>query len=737
VETKRGSVRKKTIPTQRRALQIFLIAAAIGLAILGQVLLLMKEIIAGGILFAIAMVSFMLSTRANPSNEMAVGTPPKRKIIAPPILLLTSFMISFVICDMVRSQIQFPSSALVLPLGWALSILLFSIGILHGSGWRFPAWHKFVDAVKSNWIEIALLSLILLGAIAARTILLTTLPYAFGNDEGLTATNALTLLNGQDIFTTGATVMPLLNFLPTLISVDILGRTVAAVRLVSVIEGVLTVLFLYLAAKEAFGKRVAYISAAILAFLPVHIHFSRTGFNTILFAFYSTLLIWLALRAVRTGRVSSYLLAGLATACAFFTHMGAWIAIAFAVGILGYFFVFRKGFLRQNWVHLLVFLGGIAIVVAPQVVFFIKNPDLFAARLNTVGVLQSGWLASQAATTGRSATYILGDQFLKSTLAFISINTPYGFYNTPKPYFMPLAAIFLVLGMGYAILRLRKPTYLFLFAWFWSVIILGGMLTTDAPASHRLVAAFPAAAILVGIGLDQTFLTLARIKLVPRRIGSLLIGLLILFVAGNGAKFYFIDYRVNNWYGDHSNEVEFESIRIMQQLGKGYQLVLLGLPEVSTDFPNYDFILDGYTRQNVEFGSTFPVSAATGKTFFVAIPPRKAELEAIAQALPGGSRLDLLRRWDSTQPLFSAYIFPAANVTLYTPHAPPQDNPSKEFTLPSWTWWVAAILASIVLDLWVLPLIWRCVVKKEKSPPGAPWKWFAWLRKNFGWWLEW
>jgi hypothetical protein len=50
---------------------------------------------------------------------------------------------------------------------------------------------------------------------------------------------------------------------------------------------------------------------------------------------------------------------------------------------------------------------------------------------------------------------------------------------------------------------------------------------------------------------------------------------------------------------------------------------------------------------------------------------------------------------------------------------------------------VAAILASIVLDLWVLPLIWRCVVKKEKSPPGAPWKWFAWLRKNFGWWLEW
>ncbi len=697
----------------------------------------MKEIIAGGILFAIAMVSFMLSTRANPSNEMAVGTPPKRKIIAPPILLLTSFMISFVICDMVHSQIQFPSSALVIPLGWALSILLFSISILHGSGWRFPAWHKLVDAIKSNRVEIGLVALILLGALAVRIILLTSHPYAFGNDEGLTGIDAMGLRMGQNIFSTGAAAMPIIGFLPVMISMDIFGNTIFAARLVSVLEGVLTVLFLYLAAKEMFSKRVAFISAVILAFLPVFMQFSRLALNPILFGFYATLLVWLALRAVRSGRISSYLLAGLASSLAFFTHMGAWLAIGFAVGILGYFCVFRKSYLQQNWVHLLVYLGAIAIVVAPQMVFFIKNPGLFAARLSMVGVVKSGWLANEVMITGKSAAYILGGQFLKSTLAFISIGTRFGFWASPKPFFILPSAIFLVLGMAYALLRIRKPAYLFLFAWFWSVIIFGGMLITDAPDSHHLVAAYPAAAIFIGIGLEQTAVTLARLRLIPRRIGNLLIGVVVLAVAINGVKFYFVDYRLHNWYGDHSNEVEFESIRIMQQLGKGYQLVLLGLPEVSTDFPNYDFILDGYTRQNVEFGSTFPVSATTGKTFFVAIPPRKAELEAIAQALPGGSRLDLQRRWASNESLFSAYIFPAANVTLYTPHAPPQDNPSKEFTLPSWTWWVAAILASIVLDLWVLPLIWRRVVKKEKSPPGAPWKWFAWLRKNFGWWLEW
>jgi 4-amino-4-deoxy-L-arabinose transferase-like glycosyltransferase len=738
VETKRASVPKKVKPIQRRGLHIFLITAAIVLAILGQVELLKRIYIAGGVLYAFAILAFIFSARPNPSAEITVGTLPKLKISAPPILLLTSFMISFVICDMVRSGIQFPSSALVIPLGWALSILLFIIGVLHGSGWRFPVLRKMISDVKSHRIEIGLLSLILLGAFTSRIILISSHPYAFANDEGLIALDAIRLQTNEmgSIFAVSSAAMPMLNFLPTLISVDIFGRTVAAVRLASVLEGVLTVLFVYLAAKEAFGKRVALIAAAVLAFLPVHMHFSRTGFNTILFSFYASLLVWLVLRAIRTGRISSYLLAGLAGACAFFTHMGAWIAIAFTVGILGYFVFFRKDYLRQSWIHLLVFFFAMGIVIAPQTVFFVKNPHLFAARLNAVGVFQSGWLSTQIATTGKSAVYLLGSQFLKSTLAFISLNTPYGFYNTPNPYFMPLAAIFLVLGMGSTILRLRKPSDLFLFAWFWSVIILGGMLTTDAPATHRLVAALPAAAILVGIGLDQTALTLARIKFIPRRIGSLLIGLAVLVIAVYGVKFYFVDYRQYNWYGDHSNEVEFESTRIMQQLGKDYQLVLLGEPELAANFPNYVFLLNGYTRKDLAPGSAFPVSEAPEKTLFVTIPSRKEELEAIAQSLPGGSWLDLQRRWASNEALFSAYIFPAARVSLYAAHAHPMNVASKRFTLPIWTWWVAAILASIVLDLWVLPLVWRRLVKKERPRTGAPWKWFSGLGKKLHWWLE-
>lgn len=725
--------RQKTIYSARlRALYIFLIIAAIALAILGQWQLLKQHLIAGGILYACAMVAFILATRPNPTQDLAVSPKSKQKISAPPILLLTSFMISFVICDMVHSQISFPHSALIIPLGWVLSILLFTVGILRGCGWRFPAGSKLVQSVKANRLEIGLVALVMLLALGMRTIYLTTLPYAFANDEGVVAVQAERIQDGEfsSIFATGPSDIPALTYVPTLFSIDLFGDNVAADRIVSVLEGLLTVLFVYLAAKEAFGKRVAFIATVVMAFLPVHVHFSRTGFNTILFSFFPPLVIWLVLRAIRTGRVSSFLLAGFATAGTFFTHMGAWISIGFAVGILGYFCVFRRGYLRQFWSHLLVFLGTFGITVAPQAAFFIKHPEFFGARLNMVGVVQTSWLTDQMAATGISPFAILAGQFLKSALAFVSGSTPSGFYNTPYPYFVPVLAVLLMLGMGVVIFRLRKPASLFLFAWFWSVIIFGGMLTTDAPASHRLIAAYPAAAILVGVGLSETLDALRHFMLIPRRLGIILTAVVLLGTSAAGSKFYLVDYRANNWYGDHSNEVEFESITLMQQLGNKYRLVLLGPPEVSVNFPSYQFLLSDFQKRDIPYGSLFSAVNDPGSTLFVAIPSRASELDAIQQEWPGGTRVDLLRRWASNEALFSAYIYPSAPVTLYIPHAHPVPPSSSPLVLPSWAGWVELVLAAIFLDLVLLPWLWRRFVKKQRSSLRAPWVWIVWLGKK-------
>jgi 4-amino-4-deoxy-L-arabinose transferase-like glycosyltransferase len=63
--------------------------------------------------------------------------------------------------------------------------------------------------------------------------------------------------------------------------VYLLGNDLDGLRIVSSLFGVLNVVALYLLARVLFGRRVALVSAALLAVLPVHVQWSRIGLNNI------------------------------------------------------------------------------------------------------------------------------------------------------------------------------------------------------------------------------------------------------------------------------------------------------------------------------------------------------------------------------------------------------------------------------------------------------------------------
>lgn len=717
-------------------IKTILLAATVALAVAGQVLLLQHKDLAGILCYLAALTAFCLAASPNPTREPALAEHVERRFSKAPVLVLSAFVLSFFVVRMVLDERPIAFQRWAEPAGWLVSLLLFFFGILYGSGWRFPHWAEMRGMFKERWKEIVLVTVIVLAAFLMRTIDLTTHPYAIANDEGLAGQEALRVFNPGEssLFTTASAAMPKLNFLPTALSILVFGRTFTAVRLPIALIGTLTVLFTYLAAREMFGKRAAVIAAVILAFLPVHVHFSRTGFYTIIFSYFPVLLIWLTLRAARLGRVSAYLLAGAATAAAFYSHMGTWLAMVFPVFILGYFCIFRRGWLKQNWLNLLVFLGVLLLAAAPQAAFFFKHPDLFMARYRGVGLVQTGNAAGQAAAASTSVWYVLGTQLAKSFLAFISIGAPSGFFNSPQPYFMAVTAIFLMLGMGFTCMRIRRPSHLFLFVWFWSVIVLGGMLTTDAPASNRLVMALPAAAILVGVGLEQFSLVLTRYV----RMQTILIGTVVLTSAVSGVLFYFKDYRVNNWYGDASNELEYETIRMLKQLGPEYRLELLGEPAVKVEFPNFPFFLPGYFLNDVPSDELNEAGQAAAPVLYVAIPGRAGELQTIARDRPGGQWLALDRRYAGNEELLYAYLDPPADLDLYQPQTKPEQAPASTVGLPAWAWWLIVIAASVILDLVVLPRVWHKAVRKEPVQRRGPWRWLHdggkrivdWLKKT-------
>lgn len=72
------------------------------------------------------------------------------------------------------------------------------------------------------------------------------------------------------------------------------------------------------------------------------------------------------------------------------------------------------------------------------------------------------------------------------------------------------------MGVGVSLALLWKAPYAFLLLWFALTLAIGGVLTDVPPFSPRLIGAFPAVALLVGIGLNAPYELVSRVEQVPR-----------------------------------------------------------------------------------------------------------------------------------------------------------------------------------------------------------------------------
>lgn len=94
-------------------------------------------------------------------------------------------------------------------------------------------------------------------------------------------------------------------------AVSILGEGILALRTLSAMLGVISILSVYVLAKQMGGRTLAVISAAVLAVHPLAIAYSRLGFSYNLLAVLAVLVGLCALRFLGSGRPRQMLLAGL------------------------------------------------------------------------------------------------------------------------------------------------------------------------------------------------------------------------------------------------------------------------------------------------------------------------------------------------------------------------------------------------------------------------------------------
>jgi hypothetical protein len=572
---------------------------------------------------------------------------------------LTSVALSLLIILYTSQPEIAEKNGYLLTFAWILSLGLFSYSALRQAGWKPPALSGIRDWVVDNRYEFVTIILLLALALSLRLLDVELHPYSMVNDEGEMGKGALCLLRGEcrNVFAIAWASQPLVAYLPYAFSVGLLGNDFALpIRLVSVLTGTLAVMFTYLFTREAFGKQAAWVAGVLLAVLPYHIHFSRIGVDNIADSFTSALLLFLLLRGMRKGTAGYFLLAGIISGLCFYTYPGSRLAAALGLLAFGIAALTQPGFLRAQWRNLFILLAAALLTVAPLFGTYQGNPE-FNQRLNSVGLLEGNRLQTEIETKGLNAAQVLTLQFFKSSLPFIITDGSFNFFNSPRAYFSPLAAIFLMLGLALALWRMRDLRYLVLLAWFFAPIVLGSALTVGPPSHQRMLGSTPAAAILVAIALVSIVQSMGSLNQLLLRLAPLFLAATLLFTGYRDLTFYFGEYRADHLFEDLSNEITYESRTIIRQLEGQGRLWLIGEPMTRVDFGNFGYFNPDVERYNLN-DIRPEVIAAIPKdqdALFLAIPYREADLRLIAEWIPGGEWIAENRRNQPEYPLYFAY----------------------------------------------------------------------------------
>ena len=138
------------------------------------------------------------------------------------------------------------------------------------------------------------------------------------------------------------------------ISLWIFGNTPWALRIVSSLFGTLTILGVYLAAKELFFRRkklknhaassIGLLSAFFLATSYWHLNFSRIGFRAIMLPFFASFGIYFLLKGLRRQSIANIVAAGICIGLGLETYIAfRFMPFVLMVPLGWYFFQWIRG----------------------------------------------------------------------------------------------------------------------------------------------------------------------------------------------------------------------------------------------------------------------------------------------------------------------------------------------------------------------------------------------------------
>ncbi len=363
--------------------------------------------------------------------------------------------------------------------------------------------------------EWGIFCLIILVAFVVRVWNLASIPNGCQSDECNNGLDALKWLHGAPYTVyvgTNQGQATLFTYIIALVF-KLLGPTVANMRLVPAFMGTLTVLMLYIVARDFFGPRVALATSALLAAGRWHLTFSRIIYELIMMPLVELMVVYFLVRALRGGRRRDWALVGVSLSLGLNTYT-AFRVVPFAVGaFLLYWFVMNwlglstggRARLRCDLEGVGVMAAGAFLSIIPLGIYIAQNWRGFTTRINQMSITNDIQRAG-----GSWEPFWTG---LRKTLLIFHYKGDWAALNNlpNAPLLDAFVGILFVLGLAYALRHLRQPLPFLAIA---SLIIVGSAayLSTvaEAPTARRTIGLLPIIYLLAGLVIYQVWRAFAE-----------------------------------------------------------------------------------------------------------------------------------------------------------------------------------------------------------------------------------
>lgn len=389
---------------------------------------------------------------------------------------------------------------------WLLSLSLMVAAFAPWPGRRAQRPPQAEFSPPFNALHVAVLIVIVAAGFWLRFCRVETIPDDFHGDMASMGLGARDILLGREpnLFSAGWAGIQLVAYAHEAVFLRLFGNNLFGLNMGAVASGTLIVLGCYLLVwRTSDSHRAAALASAVLAINIPNIHFSRiaTYIHPWMYGIWTMFFFVDGLRARRPG---SFALAGLGLAfCVQMYFSGRSIAFM-GVAFLAYALVFRRAWVTQN-IRNLVLMGACVVVgLGPAAVFILKNTSTFLMRTQEVFLFNPTVMSHMQGMLGQPTVEgVVIEQTKRALLMFNVYGDTSTQFGLQEPMFTSAMSPFVVLGFFLSLLRIRRPLHALAVVWWLVILVIGAILTGEAPFWPRLQGMPIVGSIFAAIALDR------------------------------------------------------------------------------------------------------------------------------------------------------------------------------------------------------------------------------------------